>query len=81
MLFDDILHEFFSDYVNPLTLVHREHKPFRICVDARSVNRQMTPERVKVAPIRQLLQRFHGSKYITNLNLSWEFLQITLAKY
>jgi hypothetical protein len=37
MLYDGILEESYSDYVNPLTLVHREHKPLRICVDTRGV--------------------------------------------
>jgi hypothetical protein len=34
MLRDGILEESYSAYVNPLTLVHREPKPVRICVDA-----------------------------------------------
>ena len=38
MLVDGILEESHSDYVNPLTLLLREHKPLRICVDARGVN-------------------------------------------
>ena len=38
MLIGGILEESYSDYVNPLTLVLREHKPPRICVDARGVN-------------------------------------------
>jgi hypothetical protein len=80
MLIEGILEESYSDYVNPLTIVLREHKPLRICVDARSVNRQMTPDRVNVAPMRELLQRFHGSRYITTLDLSSTFLQVPLAK-
>jgi hypothetical protein len=80
MLNDAILEESYSDYVNPLTLVLREHKPFRICVDARGVNRQMTSDRVKVPPIRELLQRFHCSRYITTLDLSSTFLQVPPAK-
>jgi hypothetical protein len=79
MIGDGILEESYSDYVNPLTLVHRENKPVRICVDARSVNKQMTPDRVKVAPMGELL-RFHGSRYITTLDLSAAFHQVTLAK-
>jgi hypothetical protein len=67
MLYDGILEESYSDYVNPLTLEHRERKPLRLRVDARGVNIQMTPDRVEIALIRELLQRFHGSKYITTL--------------
>jgi hypothetical protein len=35
MLRDGILEESYSAYVNPLTLVHREPKPIRICVEER----------------------------------------------
>ena len=80
MLVDGILEESYSDYVNPLTLVLRELIPLRICVDARGVNRQMTPDRVKFAPITELWQRFHGSSYITTLDPSSAFLQVPLAK-
>ena len=48
MLSDGILEESYSDYVNPLTLVLQEHKPLRICIDARGMNRQMTPDRAKL---------------------------------
>ena len=64
MLRDDILENSFSDYVNPLTLVERPGKGIRICIDARRVNAQMIPDRVKVDTVKELLQRFHG------LNLS-----------
>jgi len=52
MLNDGTLEESYSDYVNPLTLVHQEHKLLRMCMDARGVKRHMTPDRVKVASIR-----------------------------
>jgi len=57
-----------------------EQKPLRICVDARGMNRQMTPDRAKVAPMRELLQCFHGYQYITTLELSSAFLQVPLAE-
>jgi hypothetical protein len=80
MLRDGILEESYSAYVNPPTLVHREQKPIRICVDIRKINKFMVAVRVKVQPMRQLLQRFHGSRYITSLNLSSAFLQVPLSK-
>jgi hypothetical protein len=49
MLKDDIVEESFSSYINPLTLVVREAKPLRICVDARKIKRQMTADRTSVA--------------------------------
>jgi hypothetical protein len=80
MVKDDILEESFSSYINPLTLVVREGKPLRICVDARKINRQMIADRTKVLPLRELLQKFHGASYITSLDLSSAFLQVPLKE-
>jgi hypothetical protein len=80
MLKDVILEEFYSAYVNPLTLVHRKQKPIHNCVDARRINKLMKADRVKVQPMCELLQRFHGSSYITSLDLSNTFLQVLLSK-
>jgi hypothetical protein len=80
MLRDDIIEESFSAYINPLTIVVREMKPPRICVDARRINRQMIADRTKVLPLRELLQRFHGASYITSLDLTSAFLQVPLKK-
>ena len=78
MLQDGILEESFSDHVNPLTIVTRENKPVRICIDARRVNQHMIADRTKVLPLREQLQKFRGSKYISALDLSKAFLQVPL---
>jgi len=77
---NDILEKSFSDYVNPLTLVERPGKGIRICIDARRVNALMIPDRVNVDTMKELLQRFHGSKYITTIDPSSAFLQIPLHR-
>jgi hypothetical protein len=78
LLKDDILEKSHSAYLNPLTVVHREGKSPRNCVDARKINQITLPDRTKVAPVQEILQRFHGTKYITTLDLSSAFLQIPL---
>ena len=80
MLSDHIIEESYSSYVNPLTLVQREGKRVRICVDAREANKFMTPDRAKLPPMKMLLQRFHGATYIWTLDLSSAFLQIPLEE-
>jgi len=80
ILQDDILEESFSAYINPLTLVVQEMKPLRICVDARRINHQITADRTKVLPLRELLQKFHVASYITSLDLSSTFLQVPLKE-
>jgi len=80
MLKDGILEESHSAYINPITLVVREGKAVRICLDARRINKQMVADRTKVTPMRELLQKFCGAKYITSLDLSSAFLQIPLER-
>jgi hypothetical protein len=63
MVDDGLLEASFSEYINPLTLVLCEGKQVQICVDARRVNKQIVSDRTKVLPMRELLQRFHGSSY------------------
>jgi hypothetical protein len=79
MLADHIIEESYS-YVNPLTLVQRDGKRVRICLDAREANKFMAPDRAKVLPMQMLLQKFHGTSYISTLDLSSAFLQIPLEE-
>jgi hypothetical protein len=81
MLADNITEKSYS-YVNPLTLVQRDGKRVRVCLDAREANKFMTPDRAQVPPMQMLLQRFHGVnyEYISTLDLSSAFLQIPLEK-
>jgi hypothetical protein len=58
-----------SSFINPLTIVHRENKELRICIDARRVNNVMLPDRARALTIDEMLQQFHGVKYMTSLEL------------
>jgi hypothetical protein len=80
MMADNVLEISTSSHVNPLTIVLRDRKAPRICVDARRVNRHTLSDRAKVPPIQEVLQQFHGSKFITSIDLSSAFLQIGLKK-
>jgi len=81
MLKDGILEESHSAYINPFTLIVREGKAVRICLDARRINKQMVADRTKVMPMRELLQKLYGTKYITSLDLSSAFLQTHLEQF
>jgi hypothetical protein len=80
MIRDDILELSQSDILNPLTVVPREGKKLRICVDARKVNQFTVPDYERTPPLQELLQRFEGAKFITSLDLNSAFLQIPLHK-
>jgi hypothetical protein len=64
----DILEVSSSPILNPLTIVHREGKKIRICVDARKVNQCTVPDRERAPPMQELLQRFEGARYMSSLN-------------
>jgi hypothetical protein len=80
MVKNDILEISHSPYVNPLTIIQRKDKPVRISVDARQANKQMAPDTAKTPPAHELLQRFHGPKYISSIDLNSAFLQIPLEE-
>jgi hypothetical protein len=65
-------------FINPLTIMYRENKEPRFCIDARRVNNVMLPDRARTPPIDEMLQQFHRVKYITSLDLTSAFLQIPL---
>jgi len=76
----DVLEESFSSYIKPMTLVIRKMELLRICVDARRIKLQMTADCMKVLPLRELIQKFHGASYITSLELRSTFLQVPLKE-
>ena len=80
MIKNGILEISLSPYVNPLTIIQRKDKPVRVCVDARQANKQMVPDRGKTPPADELLQRFHGAKYISSIDLKSAFLQMPLEE-
>jgi len=58
MLKDGILKESHFAYINPITLVVREGKAVRICLDARRINKQMVADRTKVMTMREFCKTF-----------------------
>jgi len=56
LLKDDIIERSNSSFINPLTVVLRQGKTPRICLDARRVNKYTIPDRARVSPIQELLQ-------------------------
>jgi hypothetical protein len=64
MIKDGIIEISNSHMLNPLTIVPREGKKPRICVDARKVNQCMIPDRERAPPIHEILQKFEGVQYI-----------------
>jgi hypothetical protein len=69
-----------SPFLKPLTVVPREGKTPSICVDAIKINDVTIPDRARIPQLNELIQKFHGIKYVTSIDLSSAFLQIPLKK-
>lgn len=78
MLADDVIEISSSPILNPLTVVRKPSGDIRICVDARRVNQFTIADHERTPPMNELLQRFHGAKFFTSLDLSSAYLQIEL---
>jgi hypothetical protein len=57
---NDIIEISDSPLINPLTVVCKEGKRVRLCLDARKINHVAIPDRESKPPIQELLQRFNG---------------------
>jgi hypothetical protein len=78
MINDEVLELSDSQFLNPLTIVQRENKKPRICVDARKINQVTIPDYERSSPMQELLQIFEGTKYMSTIDLSSAYLQIEL---
>jgi hypothetical protein len=80
MVRDGIIEVSCSPHVNPLVIVSRDGKPPRICLDARKTKEITVSDSESERPTDELLQRFHGAKYMTSLDLTSAFLQFELEE-
>jgi hypothetical protein len=78
MVSDDILEISNSPFLNPLTIVTREGKKPRMCVDARKINQCTIPDYERTPPLQELIQRFEGAKYMSSIDLSSAYWQVEL---
>jgi hypothetical protein len=75
-MIDDILEISNSSFLNPLTLVNREGKKPRICVEALKINQYTIPDYERTAALQELLQRFKGASCMSSIDLRSAYLQI-----
>jgi hypothetical protein len=66
---DNILEVSHSSVLNPLTILQREGKKFRICVDVRKVNQYTVPDREQAPLLQEPLQRFEGTLYMSTTEI------------
>jgi hypothetical protein len=67
-----------SPYTNPLVRVPKANKSPRISLDARRLNAVTVADSERTQPIQEILQQFNGVLYLSCLDLTAAFLQISL---
>lgn len=69
-----------TPYASPLTYTVKKDGSVRILLDARELNSKMEGETEKPPIISEVLQQFHGVKFISTLDLNNAYFQIKLHK-
>jgi hypothetical protein len=78
MLEQQIIEPAASPYVNPLVIVPKANKAPRICLDARRLNSVTVADSERTQPMHELLQQFNGVEFLSSLDLTAAFLQISM---
>lgn len=69
-----------TPYASPMTYTIKKDGSIRLLLDARELNSRIEGETENPPVISELLQRFHGVKYISTLDLNNAYFQIKLHK-
>lgn len=69
-----------SPYCNPLLPVSKLDGSVRLVLDAREINKIIVPVKTHPENIEELIQRFHGVKYLTSLDLRSSYWQVQLTE-
>lgn len=75
---DGIIERMASPYASPVTAAKKKDGSVRLCLDARFLNDLMEADTEVPPQINELLQRFHGCKVFTTIDLRASFWQIPL---
>ena len=68
-----------SPYSSPMTVVKKKDGTVRICLDARLLNMHMVNDIESPPPMEELIQKFHGKKFMTLVDLKSSYWQIPLS--
>lgn len=74
-----IIRESSSEFASPVILVRKKDGDHRLCVDYRSLNKQMIKEVYPIPNIEEQLNCLSDKKYFTSLDCSQGFHQIPIA--
>lgn len=69
-----------SQWASPIHMVPKAHGGWRTTGDYRSLNKQTVPDRYPLPVIEDLLQRCHGSKIFSTIDLVRAYHQVPVAQ-
>ena len=80
MLADGIIEPSNSDWTEPIILVSRKDGSLRLCVDYRRLNGASQSDAYPMPRIDELIDRLGGCKFISTLDLTRGYRQVTVAE-
>lgn len=80
LLENDIVRPSDSPYASPVLLVKKKNGESRLCIDYRKLNSKTVKDRYPLPRIDDQIDRLHGSKYYTSLDLRSGYYQLPMAE-
>lgn len=70
-----------SDWANPIAITKKSSGKIRMCLDARQLNDVTVKDRYPLQHLMRILSRIQSSKYISSVDLSDAFWQVSLEDH
>ncbi len=70
----------YSPWASPVVLVQKKDKGLRICIDYRKLNARTVWDSYTLPHMDEILNKLHGSRYFSALDLKWGYWQVPLAQ-
>lgn len=80
LLENNIIERSNSPYSNSLVAVTKKDGSTRICLDSRKINKYIIGDCERTEKVETILQRFSGTRYLSSIDLTQGFLQVSLKK-